>query len=107
MVAIEPGWPNIVGAFKAMGANIVMASLAPKQGHWALDVEALVDTLTSYTKAVVINSPNNPTGWTMSAAEQLFLLEHCRKHGIWVVADDVYSRLYRHGTLCSVVFTYQ
>ena len=33
----------------------------------------------------------------MSAEEQRLVLEHCRRHGIWIVADDVYSRLYRHG----------
>ena len=46
---------------------------------------------------MVINTPNNPTGWTMSAEEQHLVLEHCRRHCIWIVADDVYSRLYRHG----------
>jgi aspartate/methionine/tyrosine aminotransferase len=42
---------------------------------------------------LVINSPNNPTGWTVQRAEQLAILEHCRRHGIWILADDVYERL--------------
>ena len=45
-----------------------------------------------------MNSPNNPTGWTISRDEQRILFEHCRRHGIWILADDVYERLiYRDG----------
>jgi aspartate/methionine/tyrosine aminotransferase len=97
VVAIEPGWPNIIGAFKATGAEIASVAITPKGGHWALDMEELIAALTPDTRAVVINSPNNPTGWTMTSAEQRQVLEHCRQHGIWIVADDVYTRLYRHG----------
>ena len=43
---------------------------------------------------VMINSPNNPTGWTLTRAEQQAILDHCRRHGIWLIADDVYERLY-------------
>jgi len=46
------------------------------------------------TRMVMINSPNNPTGWTLTRAEQQAILGHCRRHGIWLVADDVYERLY-------------
>ncbi|MES0884642.1 pyridoxal phosphate-dependent aminotransferase [Roseibium sp. SCP14] len=97
VVAIEPSWPNALGAVKAMGAEIISKSIVPNEGRWSLDVEDLIADLTPGTKAVVINSPNNPTGWTMTADEQRLVLEHCRKHGIWIIADDVYTRLYRHG----------
>ena len=79
------------------GAEVASVAITPKGGHWALDVEELIAALTPDTRAVVINSPNNPTGWTMTSAEQRQVLEHCRRHGIWIVADDVYTRLYRHG----------
>ncbi len=46
------------------------------------------------TRALYLNSPNNPTGWTISPEEQRALLEHCRRHGIWIIADDAYERLY-------------
>ena len=49
--------------------------------------------LTPGTRMLVLNSPNNPTGWTIQRAEQVAILEHCRRHGIWIVADDVYERL--------------
>ncbi|MEM1006019.1 MAG: pyridoxal phosphate-dependent aminotransferase [Pseudomonadota bacterium] len=98
VVVIEPGWPNITGAFQAMGAGIVGQPLEVTDGNWSLNMDQLIAKLVPGTKAVVINSPGNPTGWTMSAAQQRQLLDHCRRLGIWIVADDVYSRLYRHGS---------
>lgn len=97
VVAISPGWPNIVGAFAAQGAQIETVALTVRDGRWYLDPELLLRALTPETRAVVINSPNNPTGWTMPEADQKHLLEHCRRRGIWIVADDVYARLYRRG----------
>ena len=97
IVAIEPGWPNIAGAFRLAGGAVAPVALAPRDGRWVLDLEALLGQLTPGTGAVVLNSPNNPTGWTMPGDEQRALLEHCRARGIWVVTDDVYARLYRHG----------
>lgn len=97
VVMIEPSWPNIVGCFTTQGAQIERLCLAPKDGSWWLDMDALLAALTAETRVLVINSPNNPTGWTMSAADQKIVLDHCRQNDIWIVADDVYTRLYRHG----------
>ena len=47
---------------------------------------------------LVINSPNNPTGWTISQEQQAVVLEYCRRYGIWILADDVYERLVYTGT---------
>ncbi len=96
IVALEPCFPNVVGCFKTQGAEAETLSLSVQDGRWTLDIEQLLVLLTPDTKVVLINSPNNPTGWTMTAADQQRVLEHCRQHGIWIVADDVYSRLYRH-----------
>jgi aspartate/methionine/tyrosine aminotransferase len=49
--------------------------------------------LTPGTRAVYINSPNNPTGWTIDAASLRAILAHCRKQGIWILGDDAYERL--------------
>jgi aspartate/methionine/tyrosine aminotransferase len=60
---------------------------------WELDVQRLLDALTPGTKAVFINSPNNPTGWVATREQQEAILAHCRRYGIWIMADDVYERL--------------
>src|SRR4029077_19859704 len=56
------------------------------------------------TRAVMINSPNNPTGWALDAPSQRAILEHCPKHGIWIVADHVYERLCYTGGRCAPSF---
>jgi aspartate/methionine/tyrosine aminotransferase len=43
---------------------------------------------------LLVNAPNNPTGWTLTRDEQRALLEHCRRTGTWIVADEVYERLW-------------
>ncbi|HXV08083.1 MAG TPA: aminotransferase class I/II-fold pyridoxal phosphate-dependent enzyme, partial [Burkholderiales bacterium] len=58
-----------------------------------LDLDRLLDALTPQTRVLFVNSPNNPTGWTIGRTEQRAILEHCRRHGIWLVADDAYERL--------------
>lgn len=97
VVSIEPSWPNIAETFRICGANVSVISLEVENKKWALDLERLLSAITHETKAVLINSPNNPTGWTMSAEDQLRLLNHCRQTNTWIVADDVYSRLYYQG----------
>lgn len=99
-VIVTPVWPNLTEAPRIIGANVVSVPLR-FNGVWTLDLDRLIDALTPDTRVLVINAPNNPTGWTIDAAAQRALLAHCRKHGIWIVADDVYERLY-YGAAASV-----
>ena len=101
VVCVTPLWPNLTEIPKILGAEVVRVALRFDRGGWRLDVDRLIDALTPGTCAVVINSPNNPTGWTLSADEQQAILAHCRKHGIWIIADDVYERLYYAGAEAS------
>ena len=97
VVVVDPAWPNIPGCFQIAGAETVGVGLAPRDGRWQLDLDRLLDALTPDSRAVIVNSPNNPTGWVMDGEAQQALLAHCRRRGIWIVADDVYSRLYLKG----------
>lgn len=97
VISIEPAWPNLAEAFRISGADIEFQNLRPKDGVWALDLDELLTRLTPGTRAVIINSPNNPTGWTLDEEGLKTILNHCRKHGIWIIGDDVYSRLFRGG----------
>lgn len=98
VVVLEPGWPNIAQTFEISGGIIHRERLEVKSGVWHLDLASLLLALTPETKAIVLNSPNNPTGWVMSGQDQATLLAHCRKYHIWIVSDDVYSRLYADGS---------
>jgi len=94
VVEVTPLWPNLVEIPKILGAEVATASLRFSPQGWWLDMDELLAALTPGTAALLINSPNNPTGWTLDAIEQQTILEHCRRHGIWILADDAYERLY-------------
>jgi aspartate/methionine/tyrosine aminotransferase len=94
VVCVTPLWPNLTEIPKILGAEVVRVALSFGVDGWTLDVARLLHALTPGTRAVLINSPNNPTGWTIDRAGQAAILEHCRKLGIWIIADDVYERLY-------------
>lgn len=94
VVAVTPLWPNLVEIPKILGASVETVSLSYGAHGWTLDLDRLLSALTPDTRMLMINSPNNPTGWTMSRDDQRAVLAHCRRHGIWIVADEVYERLY-------------
>jgi aspartate/methionine/tyrosine aminotransferase len=93
VVTVTPLWPNAVEIPKVVNARVTCVSLEVQNGRWTLPLEKLLDALTPGTRMLVLNSPNNPTGWTIQRGEQRAILEHCRRHGIWILADDVYERL--------------
>jgi aspartate/methionine/tyrosine aminotransferase len=94
VVAVTPLWPNLVEIPKILGARVETVALDYGAAGWTLDLDRLLAALTPDTRMVFVNSPNNPTGWVMTRAQQRALLSHCRRHGIWIVADEVYERLY-------------
>ena len=94
VVEITPLWPNLVEIPKILGAQVECVPLDFHPGGWRLDLDRLLCALTPDTRAVFINSPNNPTGWTIDREAQHVILEHCRRHGIWLIADDAYERLH-------------
>jgi aspartate/methionine/tyrosine aminotransferase len=98
VVAVTPLWPNLVEIPKILGAMVDTVALRFTLQGWQLDLDDLLHALTPDTRAVFINSPNNPTGWTIDRVSQRAILEHCRRYGMWIIADDAYERLYFNGT---------
>ena len=94
VVVVTPVWPNLTSQPVILGAQLKTVCLEPKQGRWTLPMEKLLQAVTSRTKLLVVNSPNNPTGWTLTRAEQQTLLDHCRRTGTWILSDEVYENLY-------------
>ena len=64
---------------------------------WTLDLDRLFDAANAKTKAIFLNSPSNPTGWTARRDELAAILEFARQRGLWIVADEVYHRFYYSG----------
>jgi aspartate/methionine/tyrosine aminotransferase len=87
-----PAWPNFVGAITISGARPVGVPMNVDQRGWSLDFERLEQVVTPRTRAIVINSPANPTGWTASHDDLRAILDLARRHGLWIVADEIYGR---------------
>ena len=93
VVIPSPVWPNLPAAAEILGAETVRVPLRPRRGGWRLDLDELFAACQPNTSALLINSPNNPTGWLLEAAEQQLILDFCRERELWLIADEVYSRI--------------
>lgn len=95
VVVVTPVWPNLPSQPAILGARVTRVPLAPDaKGAWRLDLGRLLEAVTPATRVLLVNAPNNPTGWTLSRSEQQVLLDHCRRTGTWIVADEVYERVW-------------
>ncbi len=89
----SPVWPNLPAAAEILGGNIIRVPIRPRDDAWRLDLDELFGAAQPNTSALLLNSPNNPTGWMLEDAEQQRILEFCRRRDIWLIADEVYSRI--------------
>ncbi|HEX5934280.1 MAG TPA: pyridoxal phosphate-dependent aminotransferase [Pseudorhizobium sp.] len=96
LVYLSPAWPNIVAATEIGGAKAVPLPLDFVGGGWSLDLDKLESLITPRTRALFINTPSNPTGWTASREELSAILQLARRHGLWIIADEIYA-LYHYG----------
>lgn len=97
VVMHSPTWPNIANALLLRGAIVDTLDLTPRpDGSFHLDLDRL-DTMMKGAQAFVLNSPGNPTGWTATAAELRDIHAIARRHGTWLISDEVYSRLVYDG----------
>ena len=94
VLVVTPVWPNLTAQPLILGAQLQTLALQAVNGRWTLPLQDLLKRITPATKLLVLNSPNNPTGWTLSREEQRTLLAHCRQTGTWILADEVYENLY-------------
>jgi len=94
VAAVVPLWPNLTAQAEIMGARVRRIALRPVQGRWTLDMDRLCEAVTPAIRVLLINAPNNPTGWALTRNEQQAILAHCRRTGTWIVADEVYERLH-------------
>ncbi len=105
VVAVVPVWPNLTAQPVILGASVKRVALEVRDGAWCLNLPALLAAVTSATQVLLINAPNNPTGWTITRAEQSAILAHCRRTGTWIVADEVYERIFfRPDSVCAPSF---
>ena len=97
MVYLTPAWPNIAAALEISGARSVGVPLQFEGGKWSLDLGRLEAAITPKTKGLFINTPSNPTGWTATHQDLADILALSRKHGLWIMADEIYALYYYAG----------
>jgi aspartate/methionine/tyrosine aminotransferase len=93
LVTHAPTWPNLPSVQQILGAKVNRVPLSLQGDQWMLDLDRLFDACDSSTRALLINSPGNPTGWMMSDTDQQAVLDFCRQRGLWLIADEVYNRI--------------
>ena len=93
MVLIDPVWPNCEQSALAMGASVTRVALNAENGVWRLDLDKLFDACSEQTRVIFLNSPGNPTGWMIEQEQQQAILAFARERGIWIIADEVYTRI--------------
>ncbi len=93
-LVLTPAWPN-GSAMISMASGVVRELPQPlRSERYHIDFEALEAAVTLRTRLLVYTSPSNPLGWVATAEEQDALLDFCRRHDLWLLADEVYERLW-------------
>lgn len=96
-VYVEPQWPNIRRAIEMAGAEARPVPLQMVGDDWRLDLDRLFDSCDARTRAIILSSPSNPSGWMADLDLYRALIAFSRKTGIWIISDEVYSRLVFEG----------
>jgi aspartate aminotransferase len=97
VVILSPAWPNSTSIVALSHGAPVDVPLRLEAERYRVDFAALTAALSSRTRLVLLTSPSNPLGWVATEEEQRRLLEICRERGIWLLADEVYERIYYAG----------
>jgi aspartate/methionine/tyrosine aminotransferase len=94
VVIPTPAWPNAAAAAGIAGARPVAVPMTFGNQGWTLDLDRLAAAVNPRTRAIVVVSPSNPTGWTASRGNLAALLAIARRHGCWIIADETYARFW-------------
>ncbi len=97
VVYASPSWPNISAALAISGSTPVSVPLEFGESGWILDTQRIADAVTPKTRAIFLNTPSNPCAWVASRENLDDILDIARRHGLWIIADEIYSRFYYAG----------
>lgn len=92
-LVLTPAWPNGSAIIEMCGARAVQVPQPLVGDRYTIDFDALEAAVTPRTRLLLYTSPSNPLGWVATADDQRRLLAFTRRHGLWLMADEVYERL--------------
>ena len=100
LALIDPGDEVIVMEpfYENYGPDAILADAKPvfvplERPHWTLDPDRLAKAFTKRTKAIILNTPHNPTGRVFTRAEMTMISELCVKHDVWAITDEIYEHI--------------
>ncbi|RWK04897.1 pyridoxal phosphate-dependent aminotransferase [Mesorhizobium sp.] len=96
VIYLSPAWPNFAAAAGVAGAVPVAVTLDQSGNGWFCDVDKIASAITPRTKALFINTPSNPTGWTADKETLKAILDLARAKNLWIIADEIYA-LFHYG----------
>jgi hypothetical protein len=96
-IVLTPAWQNQLSIPRLHNGTAREVPLGREGGRYRVDFEAVEAAVTARTRLLIYTSPSNPAGWTATVAEQAALLEFTRRKGLWLLADEVYERLWYGG----------
>ncbi len=91
VIILAPYWVSYPEMARMIGANPVIVT--PEDGSFVPSFEEIERVVTSYTKAIIVNSPNNPSGVVYPEKLIASIVEMCESKGIYMICDDIYHKL--------------
>jgi hypothetical protein len=93
-ILLTPAWPNATSTVLMDSGTPYEIPLEIQSGRYRVDFQALEEAVTPRTRLLVYTSPSNPLGWVATEEEQDGILDFARRHDLWILADEVYDRIY-------------
>lgn len=88
----DPGFPTYSAVIKVTGGVPIPIPLR-EENSFSFDLDVFDARISDRTKLIILNSPSNPTGGIIPAADLQHIAEKARKHNAWVLSDEIYARL--------------
>jgi len=104
VIVLAPYWVSYPEIVKMVGAIPVIVT--PEDGSFIPSFEEIEQAVSSYTKAVIVNSPNNPSGAVYPAELIGEIVELCERKGIYVIMDDIYHKLVFDGNVATSAYSF-
>ena len=96
-IVLTPAWPNGSAIVGMCSARAIHISHPLRGDRYEIDFDALESAIGNRTRLIICTSPSNPLGWVATESDQERLLDICRREGLWLLADEVYERLFYEG----------
>lgn len=99
IIVMDPGYPPYIQLAKALGAEVMPVLTLPT---FQLNIEEIEASITDKTKAIVINSPNNPTGAVYPEKDLRAVAKLADKHNLYIISDEIYEHFVYDGSHFSI-----